>query len=69
MSLKITTERAVAGIDPHKHTATLAIVDARGGVRESASFPVTPQGITELVGLLTEAYSPKVSRHLSGVLT
>lgn len=50
-----TTEHAVAGIDPHKHTATIAIVDSRGGVRQSASFPVTPQGITELVGLLSDS--------------
>jgi transposase len=43
---------AVAGIDPHKHTATIALVDLRGGLHETASFPVTPDGVGDLLAFL-----------------
>ncbi|WP_165978052.1 IS110 family transposase [Actinomadura darangshiensis] len=45
---------AVAGIDPHKHTATIAILDLRGGLHETASFAITPDGLGELLTFLTE---------------
>jgi transposase len=45
---------AVAGIDPHKHTATIAVVDSRGGLRDHLSFPVTSGGIEALLGFLTD---------------
>ena len=45
---------AVAGIDPHKHTATIALLDQRGGLHETASFPVTQDGISELLSFLAE---------------
>jgi transposase len=47
------TAHAVAGIDPHKHTATAAIVDVLGVLVTSLSFPVTKSGIGALTALLT----------------
>ena len=43
---------AVAGIDPHKHTATVAVVDVLGVLVVSLSFAVTESGIAELLSLL-----------------
>ncbi|UQA92135.1 IS110 family RNA-guided transposase [Streptomyces halobius] len=45
----------VAGIDPHKHSATISLVDRRGEAGEAASFAVTPDGITELLGFLSDS--------------
>jgi transposase len=45
---------AVAGIDPHKNTATVAIVDVRGGKRAHGSFAVTPDGVIEMLELLID---------------
>jgi transposase len=47
-------DHAVAGIDPHKHTATIATMDARGGLRETASFAITPDGVAELLDFLSD---------------
>lgn len=44
---------AVAGIDPHKRTATVAVVDVLGAVVTSLSFAVTESGIAELLSLLS----------------
>jgi len=49
------TAHAVAGIDPHKHTATVAIVDVLGVLVTSLSFPVTRSGIDALTALLTDS--------------
>ncbi len=46
------TTHAVAGIDPHKRTATVAVVDILGAVVTSLSFAVTESGIAELLALL-----------------
>jgi len=49
------TTHAVAGIDPHKHTATVAVVDVLdvlGVLVVSLSFAVTESGIAELLSLL-----------------
>lgn len=56
MGLKsdIDREHAVAGIDPHKHTATIGVIDSRGGLRETASFAITPDGIGDLLGFLSD---------------
>jgi transposase len=35
----------VAGIDPHKHTFTVAVLDERGGLHGVASFPTSDQGL------------------------
>ncbi|MEV0407277.1 transposase, partial [Actinoallomurus sp. NPDC050550] len=61
---------AVAGIDPHKHTATIAILDLRGRVQETASFPVTPDGMRELLALLmdTELVLDRIGVEGSGAL-
>ncbi len=44
--LLITPDRAgnVVGIDPHKHTLSAAIVDARGGLVASEHFRVSGDG-------------------------
>ena len=39
------TTHAVAGIDPHKHTATVAIVDVLGVLVTPLSVRVTKSGI------------------------
>lgn len=54
MASDIDIEHAVVGIDPHKHTATIAVVDTRGGLRETASFTITPDGVGNLLGLLSD---------------
>jgi transposase len=46
------TTHAVAGIDPHKRTATVAVVDVLGVLVTSLSFAVTESGIAELLALL-----------------
>jgi len=43
---------AVAGIDPHKRTATVAVVDVLGVLVISLSFAVTESGVAELLALL-----------------
>ncbi|MFC5802925.1 hypothetical protein [Streptomyces formicae] len=35
-----------------KHTAAVSLVDQRGEAKEAASFAVTPDGITEMLGFL-----------------
>lgn len=54
MASDIDVEHAVAGIDPHKHTATIAVIDSRGGLRRTASFPITPDGVGDLLGFLSD---------------
>ena len=41
----------VAGIDPHKNTATVAVIDSCGGRRGSQSFRIDEAGIGELFEL------------------
>jgi transposase len=48
----LTHEHGVAGIDPHKNSATIAVLDQRGGVVGSESFPITEEGIDELLTFL-----------------
>jgi transposase len=48
----IDTAHAVAGIDPHKHTATIAVVNALGVLITRLSFAVTESGVAELLALL-----------------
>ena len=48
----LTHEHGVAGIDPHKNSATIAVLDRRGGVVGSESFPITEEGIDELLTFL-----------------
>ncbi len=48
----MTITHAVAGIDPHKRTATVAVVDVLGAVVTSLSFTVTEPGIAKLLSLL-----------------
>jgi len=45
---------AVAGIDPHKNTATISIIDLQGGRRGHGSFAVTPDGVIEMLEFLTD---------------
>lgn len=45
-------EHGVAGIDPHKNTATIAVLDHRGGVVDNKSFAITEDGIDELLTFL-----------------
>jgi transposase len=42
----------VAGIDPHKHTFTVAVLDERGGLDGVASFPTSDQGLAAALGWL-----------------
>jgi len=46
------TPHGVAGIDPHKHTATVAVVDVLGVLVTTLSFEVTESGMAELLALL-----------------
>jgi transposase len=46
---------AVAGIDPHKHTATIALVDLRGGLHETASFPINEAGMADMLAFLLDS--------------
>ena len=42
----------VAGIDAHKHTFTVAVLDGRGGCCAIESFPTAPDGLTDMLALL-----------------
>src|SRR3954462_7670310 len=48
----LTHEHGVAGIDPHKNSATIAVLDQRGGVVGSESFPISEEGIDQLLTFL-----------------
>jgi transposase len=48
----LTHEHGVAGIDPHKNSATIAVLDHRGGIVGSESFPITEEGIDQLLTFL-----------------
>lgn len=48
-------QHGVAGIDPHKHTATIAVLDHRGGLHGGRSFPITEDGIAELLAFLRDS--------------
>lgn len=48
----MTHEHGVAGIDPHKNSATVAVLDHRGGVVGNESFPITEDGIDQLLTFL-----------------
>ena len=45
----------VAGIDPHKNTATVAVIDRCGGRRGSQSFRIDEAGIGELLSFLVDS--------------
>jgi transposase len=45
----------VAGIDPHKRTATICLIHQRGEAEQAASFNVTPDGITEMLSFLGDS--------------
>jgi hypothetical protein len=42
----------VAGIDAHKHTFTVAVLDGRGGRCGIESFPTSSDGLAEVLALL-----------------
>jgi Transposase len=42
----------VAGIDAHKHTFTVAVLDGRGGRCGIGSFPTSSDGLTDMLALL-----------------
>ncbi|MGI5292006.1 IS110 family transposase [Nonomuraea polychroma] len=46
---------AVAGIDPHKNTATIALGDLRGGLHETASFAITEAGMADMLAFLLDS--------------
>jgi transposase len=46
--------QAVAGIDPHKHSATLAVVDELGRLSSCTSFAIDLAGIEELLTVLRD---------------
>lgn len=52
--MKLEARHGFGGIDPHKYSATLAVVNSHGHLVEVASFPVTPAGIEELLEFLTD---------------
>ncbi|MDQ0938077.1 IS110 family transposase [Streptomyces turgidiscabies] len=45
----------VAGIDPHKRTATICLIHQRGEAEQAAPFDVTPDGITETLSFLGDS--------------
>ena len=45
----------VAGIDPHKNTATDAVIDSCGGRHGSQSFTIDEAGIDELLSFLIDS--------------
>lgn len=55
MEPAISRTHAVAGIDPHKHSATVAVVDALGALVARLSFEVTETGVGELLALLADS--------------
>jgi transposase len=46
---------AVAGIDPHKNSATVAVIDSCGGRHGCRSFTIDAAGIEDLLGFLVES--------------
>jgi len=54
MERDINITHAVAGIDPHKHSATVAVVNLVGVIVARLSFTVTQAGIGELLALLRD---------------
>jgi transposase len=66
----LTQQHGVAGIDPHKHTATIAVLDHRGGVLDCRSFAISSDGITELLAFLlaTEVTFDRIGVEGSGFL-
>lgn len=48
-------EHGVAGIDPHKHTATIAVLDQRGGMHGCESFATSESGIENLLAFLLDS--------------
>ncbi len=48
-----TDVQAVAGIDPHKNSGTVAVLDHTGALLACESFAVTADGIEGLLGVLT----------------
>lgn len=46
--------RAVAGIDPHKHSATIAVVDELGRLTSCTSFAIDPVGIEDMLTVLLD---------------
>lgn len=66
----MTHEHGVAGIDPHKNSATIAVLDHRGGVAGSESFPITKEGIDQLLTFLldTELTIDRIGVEGSGFL-
>lgn len=48
-------EHGVGGIDSHKQTATIALVDGRGGLHSCQSFPITAEGIDALLSFLLDS--------------
>jgi hypothetical protein len=44
----------IAGIDPHKSTATIAVIDSRGGRVGCRSFTIDGDGIEELLAFLLD---------------
>jgi transposase len=47
-------KHGIAGIDPHKSTATIAVVDSYGGLMECRSFTIDGDGIEELLAFLID---------------
>jgi transposase len=66
----LTHEHGVAGIDPHKNSATIAVLDHRGGVAGSESFSITKEGIDQLLTFLlgTELTIDRIGVEGSGFL-
>ena len=46
--------RGVAGIDPHKHSATITVVDELGRLVCSASFVIDPAGLDDMLTFLLD---------------
>jgi transposase len=63
-------QHGVAGIDPHKNTATIAVLDHRGGMIGNESFPITEGGIEQLLTFLlgTEMVIDRIGVEGSGFL-
>ncbi|GAA2657523.1 IS110 family transposase [Streptomyces spororaveus] len=52
--MELEVRHGVGGIDPHKHSATLAVVDSHGHLVDVVSVPVTTAGINDLLEFLTD---------------
>jgi hypothetical protein len=48
------TTHAVAGIDPHKHSGTVAVLSTTGQLLACESFDITVDGLTRLISILSE---------------